>query len=161
MNRGRKIVLSLVTVFFAIQFIQPAKNKNDVDMQADLIPHLKVPEKVATVLQTACYDCHSNNTRYPWYATVQPMGWFLSKHIKKGKEALNLSGFGNFSVRRQQSKIKAMYNSVKDGSMPLTSYVLLHPDAKLTKETRSLVMDWASKTAADLSIKKQAVSSSQ
>lgn len=161
MKPGRKIVLTLLVVIVAIQFIQPAKNNNDDHMQADLISHLKVPEKVATVLQTACYDCHSNNTRYPWYAAVQPMGWFLAKHIKEGKEALNFSGFGNFSTRRQQSKIKAMYNSVKDGSMPLASYVLLHPDAKLTGETRALLMDWASKTAADLSIKKQAVSSSQ
>lgn len=154
MNPGRKIVLTLLVVFIAIQFIQPAKNKKAGRMQYDLLNHLHVPGEVSTLLKNSCYDCHSNNSRYPWYASVQPMGWFLAKHIKEGKEALNFNEFGSFSKRRQLSKIKAIHNSIRDGSMPLASYSLLHPAAKLTGAHKTLLMEWATKTANELSTKK-------
>jgi hypothetical protein len=154
MSIRRKIAFILVIVFIAIQFFQPAKNKQEGEMSPDFMNDLKVPQKVAIVLKTSCYDCHSNNTRYPWYTSVQPMGWFLAKHIKDGKEALNFNEMGVFSQRRQQSKLKAIHNSVRDGSMPLASYTLLHPAAKLSEEKKTLIMNWATKTANDLSTKK-------
>ena len=154
MNTRRKIVLTLGTVFIAIQFFKPAKNKSVGDNPADLLIQFNVPEKVAGILKTSCYDCHSNNTRYPWYTKVQPMGWLLSKHIREGKEAVNFNEFGTFSKRRQQSKMKAIHNSIRDGSMPLVSYTLLHPAAELTAENKALIMQWATSAVNNLSSKK-------
>jgi hypothetical protein len=155
MSPGRKIVLSLVIIFIAIQFIQPAKNKREGVSPADIINHFQVPEKVATILKSSCYDCHSNNTSYPWYASIQPIAWWMAKHIKEGKEVLNFNEFGSLSGRRQQSKIKAIFNNVKDASMPLSSYILLHPSAKLTKENKAIVMEWATKISAGTLSKKR------
>jgi hypothetical protein len=101
---------------------------------------------VQKILIASCTDCHSNNTRYPWYANIQPVGWLLANHIKQGKAELNFSEFGNYSSRRQASKLKAIRYSVKDGSMPLSSYTFLHQDAKLSKENKALIIEWAAKT---------------
>jgi hypothetical protein len=104
-----------------------------------------VPSNVKTVLEVACYDCHSNNTRYPWYANIQPGGWWLAHHIKEGKEELNFSDFGSYSRRRQINKLRSIVNSIKDATMPLSSYTLLHQDARLTSEQKALIIAWANK----------------
>jgi hypothetical protein len=98
---------------------------------------------VLTIFKTACYDCHSNNTRYPWYSNVQPGGWLLASHIKNGRSALNFSEFGSYSQRKQTSKLKAIVNSLNDGTMPLKSYTLIHADARLSKDEKTLIINWA------------------
>jgi hypothetical protein len=138
-------------MFIVMQFIRPAQNKSNEEQQGDLTKHFDVPTNVAGILKTACYDCHSNNTRYPWYTNIQPVGWLLAKHIEDGKEDLNFNEFANYSQRRQLSKLKATQNSIKDGSMPLSSYTLIHTDAKLSKESKALILDWTAKTIDSLS----------
>ena len=91
----------------------------------------------------ACYDCHSNNTTYPWYSNIQPMGWLLANHIKEGKAELNFNEFGSYSERRQQSKLKSIAGQVKENEMPLASYTMLHKNARLTKHQKALIIDWA------------------
>lgn len=117
----KKTLLSLLIVLSAIQFIRPAKNKNTAEQKADITMQFNVPADVQNVLKTSCYDCHSNNTNYPWYANIQPMAWLLANHINEGKAELNFNEFAGYSKRRQLSKLKAVANSVKDGSMPLSS----------------------------------------
>ena len=114
---------------------------------------MSAPADVAGVLKTACYDCHSNNTNYPWYANIQPMGWLLSKHIKAGKAELNFNEFGSYSKRRQSSKLKAIANSVKDGLMPLSFYTLIHGDAKLDVHKKQVIIDWFMKTKDSLDVR--------
>jgi hypothetical protein len=83
------------------------------------------------------------------------MGWLLANHIKEGKAELNFSEFGSYSQRRQMSKLKAIENSIKDGTMPLTSYILIHKDAKLSKEEKAFVIEWATRTRDSLSLRRQ------
>ena len=104
----KKVLLALLIVFIAIQFIQPARNSDVQVMPADITNVLKIPPSVEGILRTSCYDCHSNNTRYPWYANIQPMGWLLADHIKDGKAELNFDEFGSYSKRRQLSKLKSI-----------------------------------------------------
>ena len=139
----KKILLVLLIVFVAIQFIQPARNKNGRVLPTDISKTVSVPPNVQTILQTACYDCHSNNTNYPWYNNVQPAAWLLAKHIKHGKRDLNFSEFGSYSERKQQSKLKAIADQIKDGEMPLYSYTVIHKNARLSKEQKALIIDWA------------------
>jgi hypothetical protein len=126
MNWAKKILLSLLMVLILIQFIQPARNKSSELSSTDIKKTFSIPENVQLVLQIACYDCHSNNTNYPWYSKIQPFGWLLAKHIKNGKAELNFNEFSSYSLRRQISKLTGIGNSVKDGTMPLTSYILIH-----------------------------------
>lgn len=151
MSRTKKIVVILLLVLIAIQFIRPARNSSNKVPQADLLRHYNVPANVAGVLKTACYDCHSNNTRCPWYANIQPVGWLLAYHVREGKEELNFDEFATYSQRRQLSKLKAIGNSIKDGSMPLWSYTLIHTDAKLSKENKALLTNWTNKITDSLS----------
>ena len=144
------IALVLVIVFVAIQFIQPAHNKSGQILPTDFTVVYTVPTNVQTILQNACYDCHSNNTGYPWYSHIQPMAWIMERHIDNGKEKLNFSDFGSYSSRRQISKLKGIANQIKDDEMPIASYKMMHSKAKLTKEEKSLIINWMSKTADSL-----------
>lgn len=142
----------LLFVFIAIQFIRPKRNSSKSIQEADLVTNFDVPQDVAILLRSSCYDCHSNNTRYPWYADVQPFGWILSDHIEDGKAELNFNEFTNYSQRRKVSKLKAIQNSIKDGSMPLRSYTALHRDAKLSGEKKTLLINWTTKIIDSLSM---------
>src|SRR2546430_458063 len=105
MHRKRKWLLIFIVAFILIQFIQPARNKNGQVLQTDITRIVTVPPTIKAILETACYDCHSNNTRYPWYANIQPGGWWLAKHIRDGKDEINFSEFGSYSPRRQANKL--------------------------------------------------------
>jgi hypothetical protein len=153
MNRLKKILFLLLVVFFAIQFIQPARNTNGQVLPTDISKVVSVPENVQSLLQTACYDCHSNQTNYPWYTYVQPVGWILQNHITNGKKELNFNDFGSYSKRRQQSKLKAIAGQVRDDEMPLSSYRLMHEKARLNKDEKAALINWANATKDSLSLK--------
>ncbi len=152
MSRIKKILLVLLAIFIAMQFIRPARNKSTQLLSTDFTKLYKVPDTVQSVLQKACYDCHSNNTVYPWYTNIQPVGWILARHIKNGKADLNFSDFGSYTSRRQVSKLKGIANQVKDDEMPIAAYKLMHKNAKLSQAEKKLLMVWANKTADSLSV---------
>lgn len=131
-------------VFIAIQFIQPAHNISGQVLPTDIPKTVNVPDKVLAIFKNSCYDCHSNNTRYPWYVYIQPMGWMMARHIKNGKDNLDFSDFGSYSQRKQANKLRAIETSIKEGSMPLSSYNIMHTDARLSAEDKKLITDWAS-----------------
>ena len=132
-----------MVVLIGIQFIRPARNSSGQVPSTDISRTISIPGNINALLQTACYDCHSNNTNYPWYSNIQPMGWLLANHIKEGKAELNFNEFGSYSERRQQSKLKSIAGQVKENEMPLASYTMLHKNARLTKHQKALIIDWA------------------
>jgi hypothetical protein len=150
MSRVKEIGLGVLIVVIGVQLIQPARNSSGQVPATDIAKTFSIPGSVQPLLQTACYDCHSNNTHYPWYAGLQPAGWLLARHIKNGKKELNFSEFGAYSTRRQQSKLKSIASQVKDEEMPLASYALLHKNARLTNEQKTLIVDWALQTKDSL-----------
>jgi hypothetical protein len=101
-----------------------------------------VPTDVQNILKTSCYDCHSNNTAYPWYNNIQPVAWFLADHVKEGKGELNFSEFATYPIGRQYRKLAEINNEVKDGEMPLSSYTLIHGNAKLNDQQKLAVSNW-------------------
>lgn len=145
------MLLALLIVFVAIQFIQPARNISGQVLSTDITKTVNVPDKVLDIFKNSCYDCHSNNTRYPWYVNIQPMGWMMARHIRNGKEMLNFNEFGSYTSRRQISKLKEIANQIKDDEMPISSYKIMHQNARLSKEQKDLLMDWMNKTADSLS----------
>lgn len=142
----KKIFLGLVVVFLAIQAVRPAKNQSAPVAFAgkDDITALYPPSaEVRQILQKSCYDCHSNRTEYPWYAEVEPVGWWLGNHIKEGKKELNFSEFGTYSAKRKVKKLEAICDEVKDRGMPLTSYTLIHRSAKLSDAQIAAMCQWS------------------
>jgi hypothetical protein len=152
MSAKRKIVYFFLFVIIGIQFIRPVRNVDQQGTKRSIYKLLPVPERVRDGLQTACHDCHSNNTNYLWYANIQPMGWLIAKHIRNGKAELNFDEFGIYSKRRRISKLRSVQNSIKDGSMPLASYTMLHKDARLSTETKESIIEWTNKMIDSLSM---------
>jgi len=148
-----KILLVIAIVFIAIQFIPSTKNIAVQESVTDISKSVIMPYKVQTVLVNACYDCHSNNTSYPWYSKIQPVRWMMDSHVKEGKEEINFSEFGNYSTRSQISKLKGIANSIKDNIMPLSSYRLMHKSANLSEAEKNLIISWAFQTSDSLSAK--------
>lgn len=151
MGRIKKIFLALLLAFIAIQFIQPAQNKSEQVLPTGFSKLYVVPDSVQAILQNACYDCHSNNTNYPWYSNIQPFAWMMANHIKNGKKKINFSDFGNNSTRKQLSKLKEILNQVEDDEMPILSYRLMHKNARLTQEEKTLLINWFNAKAESLS----------
>ncbi|MEO6230928.1 MAG: heme-binding domain-containing protein [Ferruginibacter sp.] len=151
MSRIKKISLAAGIILIAIQFIQPAQNKTGQVLPTDFAKVYAVPATVQSILQNACYDCHSNNTNYPWYANVQPVAWVMANHISNGIAKLNFSNFGSNTSRKQISKLKEISNQIKDGEMPITSYKLMHKSARLSQNEKTLLMNWLQSTADSLS----------
>jgi len=141
----------LVAILIVIQFFPTPKNENTAILATDITKVADVPESVQIVLKAACYDCHSNNTNYPFYVNIEPVGWMLNNHIKNGKDKLNFSDFGSYSRRRQMSKLRSIISQIKDDKMPLSSYTVIHKDAILTTKDKALIIDWSNKTKDSLS----------
>ena len=136
------IVVVLLVAFVGIQFIPTNRNHSEEVPPSDFMLVKNVPAEVKSILMISCYDCHSNNTHYPWYQKVQPVSWYLEGHIEDGKEELNFSDFGSYSDRMQKAKMRSIISQVEDGKMPLPSYTLLHPEAELTAEEKQLLVKW-------------------
>lgn len=142
-----------LVILLAVQLIRPARNSSGQVLPTDIKNTITVPVNIQALLQTSCYDCHSNHTNYPWYANLQPVGWLLNNHVQNGKEQLNFSDFGSYSIRRQLSKLKAIGSQVQDGEMPLLSYTWMHANAKLRKEDKILLITWVRQAIDNISLK--------
>ena len=143
MSKKKKIGAAVLIILIAIQWIRPSKNTNTNELEDDITVSMQVPKEIVTVLKTSCYDCHSNNTNDMWYMNVQPIGWWIKHHINEAKEELNFSEFANYSLKRKAHKMEEIADEVKENEMPLSSYTLMHGNAKLSSEQRKLLVDWA------------------
>jgi hypothetical protein len=139
----KKILLSLLVVLVIIQFIKPDKNISAGEQPNAVQTKYTVPDTVASLLAVACKDCHSNNTKYPWYNQIQPVAWYLNDHVLDGKKHFNLDEFTTYSLKRQDHKLEEMIESQEEGWMPLYAYTFIHRDADLDNAERQILIDWA------------------
>jgi hypothetical protein len=148
----KKIAWITFIIFLLMQCYQPARNIGyEQYFSSNFTEMYKVPKTVETTLRTSCYDCHSDNTNYPWYSYVQPIRFFMDGHINKGKKELNFNEFGNYSSRKQRSKLVAISKQIQSDEMPLSSYTLIHKNAMLSKTQKQEVIKWFTKTNDSLS----------
>lgn len=156
----KKIGIILLVALIAIQFFRPPVNKGSQDQPDDISKIYPMPSDVQNTLQVACYNCHSNNTDYPWYYNIQPVAWFMSSHINEGKHHLNFNEFKSYDVFEQASKLKHISSAVTKGWMPIDSYKWMHSEARLSEQQSKAVADWATglrdKILADMSPEQKA-----
>lgn len=122
--------------FAGIQFIPADRNISAKPTVDDFLITTNPPGEIANVITVSCYDCHSDNTNYPWYSKIQPITMYMEDHILEGKAELNFSEWGTYSDRRKRAKISSMISQVQKGEMPLSSYTLLHGNARLSKKEK-------------------------
>ena len=133
-------------VLVLIQFYQPARNMDDGQVTSlDITGVMDIPSSVRLILKNSCYDCHSNNTDYPWYSYIQPGGILMEYHIKEGKENLNFSEFGSYSKRKQENKLDRISKQIKANDMPLRSYTFIHRDSELSEADKIEIVNWVNK----------------
>ncbi|SKB64166.1 Haem-binding domain-containing protein [Soonwooa buanensis] len=142
-SRIKKISIAIILILFiAIQFFDVMPNYVAETSKNAIEKHYSVPQNVQQILKTSCYDCHSNNTVYPWYSKVQPVKWWLANHINDGKRHLNFDKFGTYPKDKKLQKLDEVAETVNADEMPLSSYTVIHTQAKLSAEQKSLIQSW-------------------
>lgn len=139
----KKILWVLLAALVIIQFIHPKKNKAEGPQTSYIGNRYAIPADVKPILDKACNDCHSNNTRYPWYAKIQPVHWWMNNHIREGKSKLNFDEYTSRPMRFQYHRMEDIIEQVKEGEMPLDSYTWTHKDARLTNAEKAALTNWA------------------
>jgi hypothetical protein len=138
----KKIAIGFIVLLLVIQVFRIDKTNPPVDVKNDFISTTNAPLAVGQILKTSCYDCHSNETRYPWYTNVAPLSWWVKDHINEGREELNFSEWKNYNAKKADHKLEECIEQIEEGEMPMYSYTLLHSEAKLSEAQKKLLIDW-------------------
>ncbi|MFK7812341.1 MAG: heme-binding domain-containing protein [Maribacter sp.] len=144
----KKVAIALLLVFVAMQFYRPQKNQAQGNHTQEFVTETNPPQDVKVILQQACYDCHSNNTEYPWYNNIAPVSYWLADHVKDGKKHLNFSDWKSYTLKKKDHKLEEVIQMVEEGEMPLKEYTWTHKEAKLTTEQRTDILNWVKQTRA-------------
>lgn len=142
MSITKKILLAILLLFILGQFIRPDKNQSNFASPNDLFAGFSAPESTEQIIKTACYDCHSNNTVYPWYSEIQPVAWWIADHVNEGKSELNFSEFLSYKPKKADHKLEEVIEMIQEGEMPLQSYTLIHGNAKLSEIQKTELINW-------------------
>lgn len=130
----------LVVVFVLIQFVPVDRSNPPVESD------IPTPPEVKAILKRACYDCHSNETMWPWYSRIAPFSWILARDVHEGRAELNFSTWDRYSTKEQVKKMKKSWEEVQEGEMPPWYYLPVHRDASLSEADRQVLRTWALST---------------
>jgi len=139
----KKILLGLLVIFLISQMFPANLPEVTLENPADLISNNDVPKEIEKMLRTTCYDCHSNETVYPWYSYVSPVKFLVSKDTRKGRKHLNFSEWEDYSMEDKLEVLDEISEEVGEGEMPMKIYPIAHPDAKLSEVDRQVLIAWA------------------
>ncbi len=148
--KAKTIVIVIIAFLIIMQFIPSGRPDVILDNKGDLLLNNNVPDSVAYILKTSCYDCHSNENVYPWYAYISPVSLLVARDVKLGKEELNFSLWESNNKMKKAKFFDDIIEVISDESMPISIYTIMHSDAKLNNANRKLIMDWADKSAEAL-----------
>jgi hypothetical protein len=137
------IAIVLVVAFVAIQFVRPARTNPAVDENQTINALTQMKPEVSSILDRSCRDCHSNKTVWPWYTQFAPVSWWLVDHVNEE--------WGKLPRDRQERKLRQICDEVTDGQMPLSSYVPMHPAARLSEQDKKTLCDWTDQERTRLS----------
>lgn len=136
----KSVLIFIAVLFIAIQFI-PSKVGNP---KTNKSLEIKAPKEVMTIFKKSCYDCHSNEVKIPWYASIAPASFFIKRHVELGRKWLNFSIWNTYTAKQKDKKLGQIFKSVSH-AMPLPSYIKFHKDAKLSPEQIHLIQKWTGK----------------
>ncbi len=143
------LLFTVIIIFIVIQFFQPEKNQSS-DSENLILKHEQIPDSVQQILKNACFDCHTNNTKYLWYHRIMPVSWMINKHIIEGKDELNFSEWGKLDNYDKIGALEDMRQELEQKTMPIKQYVWMHKEAKLTDNDRAAIIAWIDKKGGEL-----------
>lgn len=138
----KKIIFWCLVAFALIQFIPIDKVNKPVNRATNFVEVKKTPSQVTALLKRACYDCHSDETVYPKYASFAPISWSIKDHVNEGKRRFNLSIWTTYDAYLKESIVDGTIQALKNKTMPLPGYLVYHDEAKLTDKERALLLSY-------------------
>ncbi|MEO7192985.1 MAG: heme-binding domain-containing protein [Vicinamibacterales bacterium] len=141
-RRTRRLMGILAGGLVLVQFIRADRSNPPPEIE------MPAPPEVQTILRRSCYDCHSNQTRWPWYSNVAPVSWVVARDVHQGRQHLNLSTWNRLSLEKQPRAIREIWEQVAEGEMPMSLYLPLHPDARLSADDKATLLAWAEAVGA-------------
>ena len=129
----RRLLLSLLAIFIAIQFVPVDRSNPPVTGE------VPAPPEVMEIFKRSCFDCHSNETVWPWYSRVAPVSWLVAYDVDEGREHLNFSQWTSYSGEDQHELREEVWEEVEEGEMPLWFHLPMHPEARLSDEDKELI----------------------
>jgi hypothetical protein len=133
----KRVLYIVAALLLVAQFVQPDRTVKATDPSMDLLALTHPSPAIAAALRSACYDCHSNETQYPWYAYVTPLNWWIQKsHVEHGRHHFNMNAWGSYNTEDRAEIVEDAQKMLKEGEMPVPSYTWLHSDARLADPTR-------------------------
>ena len=148
---ARIVVRALVVLQLAAQVIRPARTNPPIDPAKTIEARTTMPSDVAAILERSCHDCHSNATVWPWYSNIAPVSWLLVSHVNEAREHVSLSNWRDYTNADASKRLEEMCSEVREGEMPMSSYVLLHRSASLSDADREALCAWSARERATLS----------
>ncbi|WP_396638454.1 heme-binding domain-containing protein [Maribacter sp. R77961] len=143
MKTFKKILIVLLIALIGLQFYRPEKNDATYRDVAAFETETKPTAEIKTILESKCYDCHSNKTEYPWYAEISPVSLLIADHVEEGNEHFNVSAWDSYTDKKKDHKLDELIEEVEEGEMPESGYALLHGD--ISEEEKEALMAWAKK----------------
>ena len=143
----KRILIGLVVVVAALQLFRPERTNPPVNPAQAVQAGAVVPPDIDAILRRSCYDCHSNETRWPWYSGVAPMAFGVVEHVTEGRSEMNFSQWGTYPAKKRTELVEKMCEEVREGKMPLKQYLWLHRDATLSEADWKSVCDWSADEA--------------
>jgi len=140
-----KILLIVIGILLAIQLIRPEKTNQPINESIAL----KAPKEVMTILKASCYDCHSDETKWPFYSDIAPISWSVIAHVNDGREALNFSRWSEIDPETKTKRLKRAIKTVNNGMMPLSDYLMFHDEAILDNDKKQIIVDWCNAQLAN------------
>lgn len=133
----KKALIILIVILIAIQFIPVDKTNPTVTAKLD------APTEIISIFKRSCYDCHSNETAWPWYSNIAPVSWLVAGDVKDARAHLNFSEWGNLSRKDRLKMKEEIWEEIEKEKMPLWKYNIMHPEASLTQKNKDLIRGWA------------------
>jgi len=140
------IVIIILGILIIIQFIPADKTNPNVSKE------IETPDQVKSVLEKSCFDCHSNETEWPWYSSIAPASWLVAHDVNEAREHINFSTWNKYTTEDRLGIIEEMWEEVEEGEMPLWYYTLAHPRAKMTDEDKQILSDWVTRLTKKTSV---------
>ncbi len=138
----KKVLWIVIAVLVIIQFITVDKTNPPVQQDKDFLTMIKAPTKIGNILKNACYDCHSSETKYPWYFNIAPVSWILKNHVNEGRRRINFSNWGDYNTDKQAIRLDRCIEAINEGEMPLSAYVTMHSEANLSDIQKKELIGW-------------------
>lgn len=143
----KPVAVAFGIIFFVIQFFQPERENPFTDPTKTMVTSLSIPDEVQTLFERGCYDCHSNNTQWPFYSYIAPASWLISYDVKEGRKHFNMSEWESYKFSKKVKILGGIVSTIKEKEMPLPKYIPLHPAANLSDAERDIIIRWAKSEA--------------